>query len=74
MNNDVAIIGTFYLKNGNIIEEEVTCDKNDMENVIENIKSAIKEGFREDVNFSVTFGFTTFRGKDISAVTFTVMA
>lgn len=74
MEKEVKIIGKFYMKNRVVIEEEVVFDKdNDKEAVekfIEDMKYNIKEGFREDYNFQFTFGYTMFRGKDISAVTF----
>ena len=77
MENDVKIIGKFYMRNGAVIEEEVVFDKDNdkevVENFIKDMKYKVKEGFREDYNFQFTFGYTMFRGKDISAVTFTVM-
>lgn len=76
MNKDIKLIGKFYMKNGSVIEEEVVFDKeNDMsviDEFIKDIKHRIKEGFREDYNFQFTFGFTMFRGKDISAVQITM--
>ena len=76
MENNIKINGKFYLNNGIIIEEEVIFDEdntnNDIENFIRDIKKQIKEGFKSDINFQFTFGYTMFRGKDISAVTFTV--
>lgn len=76
MKNDVKIIGKFYMRSGVVIEEEVVFDKDNdkevVENFIEDMKYRVKEGFREDYNFQFTFGYTMFRGKDISAVTFTV--
>lgn len=77
MEKEVKIIGKFYMRSGVVIEEEVVFDKdNDKEAVeefIKDIKYRVKEGFREDYNFQFTFGYTMFRGKDISAVTFTVV-
>ena len=77
MENDVKIIGIFYMRSGVVIEEEVVFDKDNdkevVENFIKDIKYKVKEGFREDYNFQFTFGYTMFRGKDISAVTFTVV-
>ena len=76
MEKEVKIIGKFYMRNGVVIEEEVIFDKdNDKEALgkfIEDIKYNIKEGFREDYDFQFTFGYTMFRGKDISAVTFVI--
>lgn len=73
MENDIKIIGKFYMKSGAVIEEEVVFDKDndkeDIENFIKDIKYRVKEGFREDYNFQFTFGYTMFRGKDISAFT-----
>ena len=75
MENDVKIIGKFYMKNGAVIEEEVVLDKENekeaVEEFIKDMQFAVKEGFREDCNFQFTFGYTVFRGSDISAVTFT---
>lgn len=76
MNKDIKLIGKFYMKSGSVIEEEVVFDKeNDMsviDEFIKDIKHRIKEGFREDYNFQFTFGFTMFRGKDISALQITM--
>ena len=75
MENDVKIIGKFYMKNGAIIEEEIVLDKDNekeaVEELIKDIQFTVKEGFRKDYDFQLTFGYTTFRGRDISAVTFT---
>lgn len=75
MENDVKIIGKFYMKNGAVIEEEVVLDKENekeaVEEFIKDMQFAVKEGLREDCNFQFTFGYTVFRGSDISAVTFT---
>lgn len=77
MENNVKIIGKFYMRSGVVIEEEVIFDKDNDKEVVEkfinDMKYRVKEGFREDYNFQFTFGYTIFRGKDISAVTFTVM-
>lgn len=74
MEKELKIIGKFYMRNGVVIEEEVVFDKDNdkevVENFIEDMKHNIKEGFREDYDFQFTFGYTMFRGKDISAVTF----
>lgn len=76
MEHDVKVVGKFYMKSGAVIEEEVVFDKDNdkeaVENIIKDMKYTIKEGFKEDYNFQITFGYTMFRGKDISAVTFTV--
>lgn len=76
MEKEVKIIGKFYMRSGVVIEEEVVFDKDNdkevVENFIKDMKYRVKEGFREDYNFQFTFGYTMFRGKDISAVTFTV--
>ena len=76
MEKEVKIIGKFYMRNGVVIEEEVVFDKNNdkeaEEKFIEDMKYNIKERLREDCNFQFTFGYTTFRGKDISAVTFVI--
>ena len=77
MEKEVKIIGKFYMRSGVVIEEEVVFDKDNdkevVENFIKDMKHRVKEGFREDYNFQFTFGYTMFRGKDISAVTFTMM-
>lgn len=77
MEKEVKIIGKFYMRSGVVIEEEVVFDKDNdkeiVENFIKDMKYRVKEGFREDYNFQFTFGYTMFRGKDISAVTFTVV-
>lgn len=76
MENDVKLIGKFYMKNGAIIENEVIFDKDNdkriVENYIQDVKCQVKEGLGADCDFCITFGYTMFRGKDISAVTFTV--
>ncbi len=73
MEKDVTFLGKFYLKNGNIIEEKVVLDKEnsreDIDNFINNTKEGIKLAFKEDVNFQFTFGFTTFRGSELAAIT-----
>lgn len=77
MENDVKIVGKFYMRSGAVIEEEVVFDKDSDKEVVEkfikDMKYRVKEGFREDYNFQFTFGYTMFRGKDISAITFTVV-
>lgn len=74
MEKDIKVIGKFYLKNGAVIDEEIVFNKdNDMETVnkfIKKFRDSVKEGFRQDYDFQLTFGYTMFRGKDISAVTF----
>ena len=76
MEKEVKIIGKFYMRSGVVIEEEVVFDKDNDKKVVEefikDMKYKVKEGFREDYNFQFTFGYTMFRGKDISAVTFVV--
>ena len=73
MDKEVIIVGKFYLRNGNVIEEKVVFDKDnnkeDIENFIKCIKYRVEEGFRENYNFQFTFGFTTFRGSELAAVT-----
>ena len=77
MKNDVKIVGKFYMRSGAVIEEEVVFDKDNDKEVVEefikDMKYRVKEGFRKDYNFQFTFGYTMFRGKDISAVTFTAV-
>ena len=76
MEKEIKIIGKFYMRSGVAIEEEVVFDKDNDKEVVEkfikDFKYRVKEGFREDYNFQFAFGYTMFRGKDISAVTFTV--
>ena len=76
MEKEVKIIGKFYMRSGVVIEEEVVFDKDNDKKVVEefikDMKYKVKEGFREDYDFQFTFGYTMFRGKDISAVTFVI--
>ena len=64
------------MRSGVVIEEEIVFykdnDKEAVEKFIKDMKYKVKEGFREDYNFQFTFGYTMFRGKDISAVTFVI--
>ena len=69
MNNEYSIKGTFYLKSGAVIEKEIVIESDNPKKVIEDLRYRIKEGFRNDYNFQFVFGYTTFRGKDLSAVT-----
>lgn len=73
MDKDVIILGKFYLKNGNIIEEKIVFDKdndrNDIDSFINNTKDGIKKAFRDSINFQFTFGLTVFRGSELAAVT-----
>lgn len=72
MDKEVTIVGKFYLRNGNVIDEKIIFDKDnnkeDTEKTIKDIRDMIKKGFREDYNFQFTFGFTTFRGNELVAV------
>ena len=72
MNKEVTIVGKFYLRNGNVIDEKIIFgkddNKEDTEKTIKDIRDMIKKGFREDYNFQFTFGFTTFRGDELVAV------
>ncbi len=61
--------GTFYMKSGAIIEKEIIIDGDNPKKVIEDLRYRIKEGFRKNYDFQFTFGYTMFRGKDLSAVT-----
>jgi len=72
MDKEVTIVGKFYLRNGNVIDEKIIFgkddNKEDTEKTIKDIRDMIKKGFREDYNFQFTFGFTTFRGDELVAV------
>ena len=72
MDKEVTIVGKFYLRNGNVIDEKIIFDKDDnkedIEKTIKDVRDMIKKGFREDYNFQFTFGFTTFRGNELVAV------
>lgn len=76
MEKELKIIGKFYMRNGAVIEEEVIFNKDNdkevVEKFIEDMKHDIIEVLRDDYNFQFTFGYTMFRGKDISAVTFVI--
>lgn len=72
MDKEVTIVGKFYLRNGNVIDEKIIFEKDDnkedIEKTIKDVRDMIKKGFREDYNFQFTFGFTTFRGNELVAV------
>lgn len=72
MDKEVTIVGKFYLRNGNVIDEKIIFDKDDnkedIEKTIKDVRDMIKKGFMEDYNFQFTFGFTTFRGNELVAV------
>lgn len=72
MDKEVTIVGKFYLRNGNVIDEKIIFDKDDnkedIEKTIKDVRDMIKKGFREGYNFQFTFGFTTFRGNELVAV------
>lgn len=65
MENNVNIVGKFYLKNGIVIDEEVSV----AESSIDELRDYIKKVCRSNEDHQITFGYTTFRVKDISAVT-----
>lgn len=76
LDKEITLAGKFYLKNGAVIEEKFVFDINNelplVRETIENFKTEIKIGLEhEDGGFQISFGNTIFRGKDISAVTFT---
>lgn len=64
--------GTFYLNNGVVIEENVSVKADDekgltsIKNLIKTIQNSLGTGEEE----SIKFGDTTFRVRDVSAVTF----
>lgn len=66
--------GKFYLKSGLIIEEKIEFDEDNEEQIVidyvEEITNFVKTGLKNNDNFQLTFGFTIFRGSDISAVKF----
>lgn len=67
-----TIVGKFYLKNGNVIEEKIILnkekDKKYVKSIIKYMRYVVKESFEEDCNFQLTFGTTTFRGNELVAV------
>ena len=68
--------GKFYLKSGSVVEEEIIFDEDnkqeDIDKAIADIKQVIKDGFKDTTDFQITFGFTTLRGSDLSAVKITL--
>ena len=57
MDKEVTIVGKFYLRNGNVIDEKIIFDKDDnkedIEKTIKDVRDMIKKGFREDYNIVV---------------------
>lgn len=76
----MKIKGIFYLKSGNIIEEEVNInDYQDLQgsNVrdtaiifMNKIQSGIRNNFKDNIDFEFSFGTFIIRGRDLSAVNF----
>ena len=68
-----VILGTFYLKNGNIVEEKLvledTAEEKEIDDFIKNTRDFVAKGFQQNLNFHITFGHTTFRGADLAAFT-----
>lgn len=76
LDKEITVVGKFYLKNGAVIEEKIVFNINNelsvVRKTIENFKTEIEVGLEhKDGGFQISFGNTIFRGKDISAVTFT---
>lgn len=75
MGKEVTILGKFYLRNGNVIEEKVVLDKDnsreDIDAFVKELKDIIKTAFRENIEFQFTFGFTMFKGSELVAATIT---
>ena len=69
MNNETSYKGTFYLKNGTVIEKTIIVNIKEGREGIERLMEKIKRGFDNDNDFQFIFGYTIFRGKDLSAVT-----
>ena len=69
MNKEYSIKGTFYLKNGVVIEKEIAFKTDNPKKVIEDLRCTIKDGFKYNRDFHLLFGYTVFRGSDLSAVT-----
>ena len=68
----MKVKGSFYLKSGVIIEEFcVLKDDDKTEKIIDTIKEGLKDSFKNNTDGFVSFGYTIFRGSDLSAVTFT---
>lgn len=74
MEKDIIILGKFYLKNGNVIEEKVTIDKTvnaeEVISLIEESRKWIEQGFSENIDFNFSFGKLTLRGSELAAVQF----
>lgn len=77
MDKKLTFKGIFYLKSGCIIEEEIIFDEcnnqEDIDSTVKDLKDSIKNGLKDKDEFIVTFGFTIFRGSDISAVKFSLV-
>lgn len=63
-----TIVGKFYLKNGNVIEEKIILNKEKDKKYVKSIIKYMRYVFEEDCNFQFTFGTTTFRGNELVAV------
>lgn len=74
--NKLTFKGSFCLKSGYVVNEEVVFDESnnqeDIDTAVKDIRDSIKEGFKNNKEFQLNFGTTMFRGSDISAVTFTL--
>lgn len=76
MDKDLIILGKFYLKSGVAIEDKIVFNKEntkeEVKDFMNNLKKGIKTGLKENIDFQVTFGFTTIRGSELAAFTMTV--
>lgn len=66
------------MKSGAVIEDKITfsidSDLAEVRKTINDLKNGIRDNLGdENTSFQITFGYTIFRGKDISAVTFNVI-
>ena len=72
LGREVTVVGTFYLKNGLVLDEKVTLTKDntqeDVDNFINTMNDAIKTCFQKNASFHVTFGQTVFNGRELAAV------
>ena len=67
---NVKLAVKVFMKSGGIIDEEVVLNntKDEVKQIANGYREGIKEIFKSEAKGSITFGFTTFRISDISAV------
>ena len=70
----MTLYGTFYLKSGAIIEEEMLFDdkttRNEFSEIYKALIDGIEKGMSTDNGGTVTFGYTVFKFSEIVAVKF----